>query len=448
MIICVFVEHYQFIELLINEIRATNGSLFVSSVAKLDSYSAPDANTVYLKFEDPEGNDLCPFLENDIIMTQRVDLDSTTIVKRLVYAVQSVTGSSVTASNSGYDFPADTGAPAKGDAWVRIGNTTNTSRQGTVYMTSDDSNSPFIDTINGVASWADWTNSTKLKVRMGKLSGITTDNFGSLTDYGLYAKGGVYLESSGSADSIALKVESGSAQLTMKKSNETIFDFNTETSTAKISGFTIDKDKLYANNLSALYFFNIHGSGSTAHAFAGYGISENEALGVTYGVIPSGISPIHAGQIGILGREGPSDKNYFVLTDSSQSIAGWKFDENKLYNSTNIVLDGTNKKVSVNSDAVKMYYTDGTHYGVSGSGFHLGSYNQIAAWSFDGSKLYNGTDIVLDGTNKKVSVYNDAVKMYYTDTTHYGISGSGFQLGSTNKIANWQFDDSKLFVCR
>ncbi|WP_297838034.1 hypothetical protein [Ignavibacterium sp.] len=66
-------------ELIINQIRATNGSLFVSSSAKVLSATLTpgDPETYTITFEDPEGHNVCPFLVNDIILVQRVRLDST-----------------------------------------------------------------------------------------------------------------------------------------------------------------------------------------------------------------------------------------------------------------------------------------------------------------------------------------------------------------------------------
>ena len=61
-------------ELLIQQIRATNGAVFVTSAAKVESVSglATDDDDGYITFEDPNGNNICPFAVNDIIMSQRV----------------------------------------------------------------------------------------------------------------------------------------------------------------------------------------------------------------------------------------------------------------------------------------------------------------------------------------------------------------------------------------
>ena len=92
----------------------------------------------------------------------------------------------------------------------------------------------------------------------------------------------------------------------------------------------------------------------------------------------------------------------------------------------------------------------GIGFWASGSAYLEGSINagagKIGGWTIDATKLYNGTNIVLDANNQAVSVANGAVKMYYTNGGNWGISGSGFTLGSTNQIANWNFTTSRLYT--
>ena len=164
-------------ELVINQIRATNGTLIVSSAGKIDSVSGSDWT-----FEDPNASSLCAFAVNDLVIIQSVDVNASTIVKRIVRRVSAVSGKTitVTAATGG---PADTGTAVAGDTVVRFGNTSNAARQGVVLITSDMSNSPYQDVISGVTSWADWTGGTKTRVRMGHLSGIT----GTANEYGMIA---------------------------------------------------------------------------------------------------------------------------------------------------------------------------------------------------------------------------------------------------------------------
>tara|TARA_R100001463_G_scaffold54610_1_gene105691 strand:- start:8 stop:2383 length:2376 start_codon:yes stop_codon:yes gene_type:complete len=186
-------------ELLIQQIRASNGAIFVSSSAKVESSSGLSASDDdgTITFEDPSNNNLCPFAANDLIMMQRIKPGAfvakdaaggaTNVIKKLVYKVASVNGKTITVENGGFD---NTSSPSEGDDFVRIGNTSNSARQGIVYLTSDDSNSPYIDIKADIDSYSDWTSSTA-KVRLGKLDGITYDS-SSLSGFGLYSEN-VYL---------------------------------------------------------------------------------------------------------------------------------------------------------------------------------------------------------------------------------------------------------------
>tara|TARA_R100001082_G_scaffold50286_2_gene27245 strand:- start:15346 stop:19446 length:4101 start_codon:yes stop_codon:yes gene_type:complete len=193
-------------ELLIQQIRATNGAIFVTSSAKVlstSSLSASDSGGD-ITFEDPSGHGICPFLANDLIMMQRVvpgslvagssTAGSTNVIKKLVYKVSSVSGATATViAATGFN---NNDFPVKGDDFVRIGNTGTPSRQGTIYLTSDDSNAPYMDVKDNIDSYGDWHDASTTKVRVGNLSGITDAGLNagsSLSGYGLYG-GEVFLK--------------------------------------------------------------------------------------------------------------------------------------------------------------------------------------------------------------------------------------------------------------
>ena len=213
-------------ELLIQQVRATNGAIFVTSSAKVESasgLSSSDDNGT-ITFEDPSDNNICPFAANDLIMMQRINPGSlvandaaggaTNVIKKLVYKVSSVSGKTITVENGGFN---NTSSPSAGDDFVRIGNTSTAARQGVIYLTSDDSNSPFIDIKADIDSYSDWTGATP-KVRLGKLDGITdSDLGGSLSGFGLYSNNiflkGKIVANSGSIGGISLdssKIYTGS----------------------------------------------------------------------------------------------------------------------------------------------------------------------------------------------------------------------------------------------
>ena len=200
-------------ELLIQQIRATNGSVLVSSSSKVYAVTVANnpawtVNAAPLTFNGSPAELSCTlydiltassaedatadkrrayhgFLVGDIIRAQRTewngssfagitqsDLEVTSVVSLYEYIAAKVSGD---AAAVGYDY-------------VRLGNTSDTSRQGVVYLTSDDSAAPFIDIADGVRYHSDWGSANVKKTRVGKLSGITDYDFGgALTGYGLYA---------------------------------------------------------------------------------------------------------------------------------------------------------------------------------------------------------------------------------------------------------------------
>jgi hypothetical protein len=210
-------------ELLIQQIRATNGSVFVSSASKV---AVVTANTNPLWFvdgfqltfngvnanfsasfytittsipPDPEngvegdtGRELYHgFLVGDLIRAQQVEWDGLNFVGvmqsnlEVISVVDLFTYNAVLHSGD---------APEVGFDYVRLGNTVDTSRQGSIYLTSDDSAAPFIDIVDGVADFSDWNSADVHRVRVGKLSGISDADFGgALGGYGLYGNN-VYLK--------------------------------------------------------------------------------------------------------------------------------------------------------------------------------------------------------------------------------------------------------------
>lgn len=235
-------------ELLIQQLRATNGAVFITSAAKVESVSglssSDDDGTI--TFEDASGNSICPFADGDIIMMQRVNPgalvapsaagDATNIIKKLVYEVTAVSNNTVTVTNAGFN---NTTSPSSGDEFVRIGNNGDTSnRDGIIYLTSDDSNAPFIDIKSSVNSYSEWTTSMP-KVRLGKLDGITDSdiNGGSeLSGFGLYSDN-IYLK----GEIVATSGKIGGINLTSSKIHT-----GTGTHNNSNTGFYIDSSSNFS----------------------------------------------------------------------------------------------------------------------------------------------------------------------------------------------------------
>jgi hypothetical protein len=167
-------------ELIINKIRSVNGGLIVSpGNGKISSVSL--ANSVYTL--GIEGD--MTFVANDLVRCQTF---RTTGSKYYWVQVQSVTGNNITVNQS--DF--GTTVPEVGDELVQMGNTTDTSRQGCLYLVANEDGKPRIEVLNGISS-TDLTG--KVKAIFGDLDGITDTDFTSISGYGLYAQN-VYLKGS------------------------------------------------------------------------------------------------------------------------------------------------------------------------------------------------------------------------------------------------------------
>jgi hypothetical protein len=185
-------------ELLIHQVRATNGSIWVSNTGKIESSSfgagAVGERTYTLFFSSGSGAGH-GFRNADSIRAQRWsptgDLYRSDLFVLSTDIDADGTGS-LTATLSG-----SSDEPVAGMDYVRIGNisgSASSSRQGAIYLTSDDSNAPYIDVVDGVTHHGTFNTSGNIKTRMGKLSGITSPTMGALSGYGFYASGSAYLE--------------------------------------------------------------------------------------------------------------------------------------------------------------------------------------------------------------------------------------------------------------
>lgn len=164
-------------ELIVSQIRATNGSIWVSDSTKIETVTKSGTN--YVCKIDTDGDTIwVPFKVGDIVRCQRFNGKSSKYYTAKVTAIDTVNKTFSLTVIEGSSFPEPK------DDIVRIGSETDANRRGAVYMTASDSGAPFIDVIDGV------TNASlagKTKVRLGKLDGIVDPSLGQLSGYGLYA---------------------------------------------------------------------------------------------------------------------------------------------------------------------------------------------------------------------------------------------------------------------
>jgi hypothetical protein len=164
-------------ELEINKIRAVNGSLWVSDTMEIDRVeeTSPTNFNLYIDTDSK----YVPFKFYDIIRIQRWTPEGGRLVEGYITYVPSSAEYCRLKLKEGSD------KPQVGDTMVRVGNQLLSDRRGSMYLTSNDTNAPYMDVLDGVD---DYTFANKVKVRLGKLSGISDPDLGTLSGYGLYAQ--------------------------------------------------------------------------------------------------------------------------------------------------------------------------------------------------------------------------------------------------------------------
>jgi len=294
---------------------------------------------------------------------------------------------SLTATLSG---SSDTGVwsdePLAGMDYVRIGNTAtaaSSSRQGAIYLTSDDDNAPYIDVVDGVTHHGTFNSSGNIKARMGKLSGITSPTFGTLPGYGFYASGSAYLEGTINA-----------------------------TAGGYIGGWSINADSI--TSPSSI----IKLSSADKRISINDGSQDRIWLGEVDGGTTYGMK--------IFDGVGQADDDILVeLGEGGNIIAGWEISGSRIhkYNGSNggLILDATNLRYDVYSGSanydgnlVRMgQLDDSNNFGISGNDtsgnllFKLGMLgNEIAGWEISGSRINKG-NISLNATTASLRVSDD-----------------------------------------
>ena len=160
-------------DLIYNQVTYVGGFLAVDEGGEIESISG---SNIILKGDNDNMN---LFKVNDLLLCQTFTGRN---VKRYLLRVTAVSGRTITIVY----VSGGTGAnmAAIGDTLVHRGNTTDITRQGSIFLTSSDSGAPYIAVLDGINSDS---LAGKTKVRAGKLNGITDPTFGALSGYGLYA---------------------------------------------------------------------------------------------------------------------------------------------------------------------------------------------------------------------------------------------------------------------
>ena len=232
---------------------------------------------------------------------------------------------------------------------------------------------------------------------------------------------------------------------------------------------------------------------ATPNAFIGSADENGKLSGVYIG----GDMPDHP--VGIYGIKGCdptgftqgniADAEIFHLNENGGMIGGWDILPTGLYientvGKLQILSNGTIQYLD-NNDATTPFWvlnSDGTGslahgnitWQVDGSATFKGRIEAasglIAGWHINSSQIYNG-GLIFDSEGKYIGLNatqmipldvntgnvifptnpKGGVKIWYTSDTDFGFAGWSnsvkvFQLGSTNKIAGWGFDNTALFL--
>jgi hypothetical protein len=174
-------------ELMIQQIRATNGNIFVSSTIKVGTVvhltgtlgAAGSTYTIYSETED-----LIAAVDDDLLRAQRwiAGVSDSAINPETYRSDIQVTAVAVDGTNATVTLIAGD-APETGFEYARLGNVTNANRRGGVYLSSDDAGAPYIQVWNGVDSHSDWNTEGVIKAQYGRLDAIT----GNTNEYGIFA---------------------------------------------------------------------------------------------------------------------------------------------------------------------------------------------------------------------------------------------------------------------
>jgi len=179
-------------ELLINQLHYQNGGLIIGAGAgKVRSIYDSTKGSEKLYFQDPTGNNYTPFSVGAIVMVQHVDINRSTVVKKIVRqvsAIQSDLRVDLT-TTSGWPTSSDVGVFEEGDEVCTIGHVSDSNYQNSIYLSAIDSNNPFMRVLAGVDSYGDWSLSNKscVKLQIGNLDSLASyDILPASPGYGLY----------------------------------------------------------------------------------------------------------------------------------------------------------------------------------------------------------------------------------------------------------------------
>lgn len=208
-------------ELVVNQIRGTNGSLAVTDTNRIEAVE-DKGNVWRCTIDDIDGEMYMNLRPGDVIRSQRWEKKSGRYYMARVTAVGDNWFEVSKNLLDGED------APASRDVVVRWSSLTDDDRKGLLYLTSSDSYNPYLD-----IRYGDWNATVgSIKVRMGRLDGINDPLFpelyGAVNNFGLYTNnfygtGELILRSTGESVSRTFEILKESISMGFNELREEVY---------------------------------------------------------------------------------------------------------------------------------------------------------------------------------------------------------------------------------
>lgn len=448
-------------ELVINQMRGTNGSLLVSDTAKISAVTIVSSSIWDVTVDTGGDTTLIPFVNGDLLMCSKWTASGLKYYEAIVSNINTANGTMRLTLTFG------TSTAAVNDVVGRIDSST-PARRGYLYITSSDNNAPYLDVV-----YEQFT-----KVRLGNLAGIVDSVLGSLSGFGLYSDNvflrGRFVVAGGGTTTNDVSTRGYTITLATDAQNSAI-STAADDATAKANAaynnalagseyYTDNQLSTFESSLGDLAFSDLIGKAQLDTTVISGGYLVNTLINTVW---------LQAQIITTTYIEG------MTLNFQQGTIGGWKIDGNLLYTgllSSNNELNDESHGIFLRSNedgrsivikgldannTVRLYTSpSGGTWGITGmvagsTIFQLGSINRIAGWNFTNSTF--ASQVTIPNTITPVMEINSSlrhfqirvstieyIKMFYTNNTNWGIehkyqNTSLFQLGSTNQIAGWHF---------
>jgi len=335
--------------------------------------------------------------------------NATNVVKKIVYKVASVSANVCTVTNISYN---NLEIPVAGDDFVRIGNTGTASRQSVMYLTSDDTNAPFIDMKADVNSYADWHAEGSTKLRLGRLDGLTA---GGTNEYGLWAGPSTTNYIKAGSGGVFLK---GSEATYLKATANTIEFFDTN----RKMDITGDSIKMFANDGSTVMTEWDHttltlggttGATDNCVAISSSGVKIYDNAQEYIDIHSTGMDIYH--------------NNYKAAIFGTTTVIG---------SNTAVTTSSTDSCIRIDSNGVKIFEDAGDYIDINSSGTDVYVATNKTAIFGATTVIGGGTAVTTSSTDDCVRIDSNGVKVFQDSGTYVSLTTAGLTIFNDGTVAD------------